>query len=285
MWLMQKAVSQRTIVVLMNVLRQQETFNYTESLYAIDFPDWFVTHAGSFYYWDWTRILIDMRSGRFFQNPYSYAASDSITGKYLSDDNMRRLGEYYIQRLAAYATTLASSENLMRSLEFDGFAVDAANFKLAPLEGPVSAQEEEDRLTALVKSSGAPNASTVLKHVGDAHSLYTQGKNHASLGESRNIIQALIDGISESTDANGKHSTKLPGGTANRITYLKDVGFFTEDEEAAFKSGWGYLSAGTHPGVPEREQARIGLVLALEFGQLSLMKFSNWKANAYRRFT
>jgi hypothetical protein len=39
-----------------------------------------------------------------------------------------------------------------------------------------------------------------------------------------------------------------------------------------------------HPGVPEREQARIGLILALEFGQLLLMKFTNWKAKAYLCF-
>lgn len=71
----------------------------------------------------------------------------------------------------------------------------------------------------------------------------------------------------------------------DRIEYLTKVGFLVPDEEAALKSGWGSLSAGSHPGVPERDQARIGLVLALEFGQLLLIKFANWKANAYRRFS
>jgi hypothetical protein len=61
---------------------------------------------------------------------------------------------------------------------------------------------------------------------------------------------------------------KLPGGTGNRIEFLTKVGFFTSDEQTAFNSAWGSLSAGSHAGVPEREQARIGLVLALEFGQL-----------------
>jgi hypothetical protein len=56
---------------------------------------------------------------------------------------------------------------------------------------------------------------------------------------------------------------------------LRNVGFFTPDEQAALNSAWGSLSAGAHPGVPEREQARIGLILALEFGQLLLMKFTN----------
>jgi hypothetical protein len=63
----------------MSALRQGDV-NYTESLYAHDFRDWFVRHAGGFYRWDWTRILMDIRNGRFFQNPYTYTASNSITG-------------------------------------------------------------------------------------------------------------------------------------------------------------------------------------------------------------
>jgi hypothetical protein len=98
-------------------------------------------------------------------------------------------------------------------------------------------------------------------------------------------VQSLIDGISIETDTHGKHSVKLPGGTAPRIEYLRNVGFLTLDEQAAFNSAWGSLSAGSHPGVPEREQARIDLVLALEFGQLLLLKFRNWKAHRYRTFS
>jgi hypothetical protein len=69
-----------------------------------------------------------------------------------------------------------------------------------------------------------------------------------------------------------------------RIEYLKNVAFFIPDEETAFYSAWGSLSAASHPGVPDREQARIGLVLALEFGQLLPMKFMNWRANSYQCF-
>lgn len=157
--------------------------------------------------------------------------------------------------------------------------------KLVSLEGPVSAQAEEDRLTSIVKNSGLPKSTIILRHIEDAHSLYAEGKDHPSLNESRNLIQSLIDGISTETNTHGKHSIGLPGSMKDRIEYLTKVGFFNADEEASFKSGWGSLSAGSHPGVPERELARIGLVLALEFGQLLLMKFTNWKANAYRRFS
>ncbi len=151
---------------------------------------------------------------------------------------------------------------------------------LVPLEGPVSTQVEEDALTALVKRSGIHDATTVLQHIADAQSLYVNGKYHASLNESRNLIQSLIDGISTETHAKGNHSAKLPGGTSNRIEYLKTVTFFTEDEKSSFASAWGSLSSGSHPGVPEQEQARIGLILSLEFGQLLLLKFTTQNCNA-----
>jgi hypothetical protein len=68
------------------------------------------------------------------------------------------------------------------------------------------------------------------------------------------------------------------------MEYLRKFGFFTFDEENSFRSAWGALSAGSHPGVPARDEARIGLVPALELGQLLLLKFEKWKANACRSF-
>jgi hypothetical protein len=98
-------------------------------------------------------------------------------------------------------------------------------------------------------------------------------------------LQCLVDNISGDTEKSGAHSTKLPGGTANRISYLREVGFLTPDEEAALKSAWGALSAGSHPSVPESDEARIGLILALEFGQLLSLKFGNWKKGGFKKFS
>lgn len=263
------------------------TLNYPEILYEHDFPDWFVLQAEQRHGWSWPGLLIDLRRGTFC------FARDSIGGTRCivplnigiqTEGDAAVLGEYFIQKLAAFATTLPGSEELLRSLQIDGFDVDKVNWKLVPLEGPVSAQQEEDRLTRLVKGSGLPQSQVILKHIQDAISLYAEGKDQPSLGQSRNIVQALIDEISTETASHGKHLAKVPGGTANRIEYLRNVGFFKPDEEASFKSAWGSLSAGSHPGVAEREQVRIGLVLALEFGQLLLMKFTNWRANSYQCF-
>ncbi len=70
----------------------------------------------------------------------------------------------------------------------------------------------------------------------------------------------------------------------NRVQYLQDVHFLTPDENAAFGSAWGFLSGGSHPGIATQDGARISLILSLEFGQLLLLKFENWKANGYKCF-
>lgn len=221
--------------------------DFGELLYEHDFPDWFVIHAESHYRWNWKEALIDLRSTAFFF-PSASILGDSIVGEFLPEGEAKRLSEVLMQRLAALATTLSTGESVLRSLHLDGFDVNKDRLMLVPLEGPVSAHEEEGRLATLVNSSGVPNSSVVLKHMADANSLYTDSKNHSSLNESRNLLQALIDGISTETDTHGKHATKLPGGTANRIEFLTKVGFFTPDEQAAFNSAWSSLSAGSHPG-------------------------------------
>jgi hypothetical protein len=261
--------------------------NYPDLLYANDFPGWFVARLTQ-ERWNWIAIILSLREGSFFYRTDSYGYPTSILPDLvnLGVDDARRLGEHYIRGLAAYACTLPKSESLRRSLGLCGFEVDEENLRLVPIEGPVSVKQEEDRITNLVNTSGLANAQTIVKHLADAQSLYIEtGKDHASLNESRSFVQALIDDISEATHTNGGHSTKLPGTMKNRVQYLTDVGFLTTDEQAAYNSAWGSLSAGSHPGVPERDQTRIGLILALEFGQILLLKFANWKKNGYKKFS
>lgn len=131
----------------------------------------------------------------------------------------------------------------------------------------------------LAKTRGVPNSETLLRRIADARSLYADGKYCSSLNESKKLIKTLIASICTETDAHGKHSTKLPDGTINRIEYLKNVNFLTTGESPHSWKHGGSL-AGSRL-VPEREHARIALSLALAFGQLLLLKFSNWKANGY----
>ena len=258
------------------VVGAREKKFWSRLLYEKDFPELFIKRAQSQYNFDWDRILRDLRSGSFFLTMDELVAEES---------QGQGEGEQLLQRLAALASLPQACDAVRRSLELDGFLVDTERVELRPLEGPISEQEEEDRFTLLIRSLELPAEATILKHLEDAGAHYREGTDHSSLGESRSFLQALIDQISGETDRSAVHSRRLPGGTKNRIEYLKKVGFLTGDEELALKSAWGTLCAGSHPGVPSREEARIGLILGLEFGQLLLLKFGSWKANSYKTFS
>ncbi|HSY91209.1 MAG TPA: hypothetical protein VK812_07535 [Candidatus Binatus sp.] len=239
----ERVVSQRSIVAITRVfnLFLNRTLNYGEILYEHDFPDWFIVQATQRHDWNWVSLLIDSRRGTFFFVRDNIGGTRCIVPLNIpihTDRDAAVFGEYFIQKLAAFATTLPSGEELVRSLQLDGFDVDKVKWKLVPLEGAVSAEQEEDHLTKLVKASGVPATDVVLKHIEDASSLFAEGKDHPSLNESRSLIQALIDGISTETNTHGKHSRKLPGPMKDRIEYLTKVGFFVPDEEASLKAGW-----------------------------------------------
>lgn len=284
----ERRLSQRTIVAMWQALGAASHDFRTDMLYANDFPEWFITHAENDYRFGWERILRDLRSSRFFFPGYC-DSRNNITGQFLDEGDANGLGEFLFQRLAALlATTLTKNpygQLVRRQLELDGYRVDENHLSLVALEGAVSEAKEEDVLASLVRQAGFPTESTILKHVAAARNEYIAGNDHPSVNESRSFVQALIDDITTETGSSGAYSIGVPGGTANRIEYLYNVGFFTADEKAAFASAWGALSAGSHPGVPAREEARIELILALEFGQLLVLKFQDWKKTNYKGFS
>jgi hypothetical protein len=221
-------VSQKSIVAMKRIFDVclGGSRDIREILYENGFPDWLIRRSQE-YARNWIEVLWDLRNGTFFFARGAFCDARPITQAMDDphwDGDFADLGESYIQRLAAFACTQATTESLLRQLQLDGFDVNTRNLTLVPIEGPVSAQEEEGRLTQLVKSTGLPQSQAVLKHIEDAFLLYTEGNYHPSLGESRNIIQALIDGISTETAAQAKHSTKLPGPMKDRIEYLTKVG-------------------------------------------------------------
>jgi hypothetical protein len=285
-------LSQRTLVRLMDVLEAQTTvtsdmqrgFDFYPWLYEHDFPHWFVTHAQSNYLFEWRRIIVDLRNGEFFfaGNSWFSGGVGSILGHYLDKSEAIELGATLLERLTVLATTLDDAESLKRSLEVDGLEPDVKTLKLHAVSGPVSVAAEQSRTDALGKH--LDNPAVARSHSEAAARLFIAGDFHPSLNESRNFIQEVIDQISTSTEKHGGHSAGLPGGTANRIGYLKNVGFLSSDEENAFKAAWGMLSAGSHPGIPLQDEARIGLILSLELGQILLLKLGVWKANSYAKF-
>jgi hypothetical protein len=259
----------------------------TTFFYEHNFPDWFIRHARGQYSFDWREIIPALRNTRFiFTEGYFDSPGANITDRpYLSKAEAVSTGETLIEHLTALAATLPQGEAVRRSLELEGLRANATKLTIELAESVVNEQQEENLLVGLVKRCRLPNEAVILRHLSDAQELFVQGKDHPSIGESRNLIQALVDDISAATHASGAYSLGYPAGMANRLQYLQDVRFFTPDEKTAFGAAWGFLSAGSHPGISSRDEARIGLILSLEFGQVMLLKFANWVANGFSGFS
>jgi hypothetical protein len=277
---LQKAVTRSMLSAPIQYARRRKF--WIELLYEHNFPNCVIDRAEE-YAFNFQKILRYMQNGQFFfpTGPNGPA----ISGEMGSEEDGIQWGNEAIGKLAAVVVCMGDSADLRLSLERDGYDVDCANRSLIPLEWAIKIQEEDDRFRQLISSVPFPHKTDILKHLTDATDLFsTPGKEHSSMNESRSLFQLLIDDISEETDRLGGHSTKLPGGTKHRFGYLQKVGFFSSDEQAAFGSAWGALSAGSHPGVPPRDEARIGLILAIEFSQLLVLKFKPWSENKCKSF-
>ena len=66
--------------------------------------------------------------------------------------------------------------------------------------------------------------------------------------------------------------------------FLEDSGFFDSDEKLAFSSSWAFLCSGAHPGIGNRDQAYLAMILSLSFGHVALNKFEGWKQHGYKGF-
>ena len=204
---------------------------WSRVLFEHDFPDWFIKAApGNTFTFYWDRIIRDLRSGQFFWGEWGPIIDPAHAGL-SSKDEFPLLAEYLLERLAAVAVAVVGpdlelpTDELERSLEHDGFIVDRRKTRVIPGERPVSHDEEESRLAQLIGSSGLPRVEVSKKHLSDAVEQYVAGtKDHSSLGESRSLLQSLLDVISEVMDGTGKSVAKLPGGTANRLEYLEKNG-------------------------------------------------------------
>jgi hypothetical protein len=198
----------------------------TTFFYEHNFPDWFIKHARGEYSFDWREIIPALRNTRFiFTDGYFDSPGANITGtSYLSKAQAVSTGETLIERLTALAATLLQGEPVRRSLELDGFRADPGKLTIEPSDSAVNEQQEENLLVGLVKQCRLPNEGVILRHLGDAHELFVQGKDHASIGESRNLIQALIDDMSAATHASVGYSIGYPNGMANRLQYLQAAG-------------------------------------------------------------
>ncbi len=234
-------LSQRTLAQVMKVLESltpedADTYPlrqqfWQQMLFKWDFPAWLIDHATGTSH-NWIRIIRDLFAGQV--------------------DVPQILQESMLRRLAAMAITESEdteeARQLRRSLQLDGF--DVSDGKTVPIEGPISVTEEKSRLLANLAASSLPRKDIIAKHLKDAENLFSEGKMHPAMGQARSAFEAGVEDTVSLVEINTKR--KAGSGLKNQLQFLSNEGFISADEEQAFLSAWGFLSAGAHPGPSTR---------------------------------
>lgn len=263
-------LSQRTLAHVMRVLsaivpqgiytsRSKEIF-WQQKLFEWGFPKWLIDYAEECIF-EWTSIIRDLFDGKVWERTSS--GSHSIP---------RIVQASMLKRLTALAITESGQteevRQLRRSLQLDGF--DVEDGETIPIDGPISVVEEKSRLLRDLKASLFTQKGIIAKHLEEAEDLFSKGKMHPAMGEARSAFQAAAEDCVELMEKNTR--PKSGGGFKNQVEFLTKTNFVSDDEAQALLAAWGFLSAGAHPGLPPDEAGRIGLVLALEFTHMLLVK-------------
>jgi hypothetical protein len=202
-------------------------------------------------------------------------------------------GRQVLLRLAVYlclridATDLhefkVGRENLLASLTLDGFSLVGGKF--VPSDSAVIDQAAEATLLQhLIKEASFPQESLILAHYEQAEELFVDQKWHPAIGEWRNFFQAVIHDIVEITGHNRSDVKKSDGTMRDDLRFLLQTGFFNQDEWTIVGAVWGFLSAGSHPGISLPHQARMAMIQALCFGQVLSSKYLVWRDNSFKGY-
>jgi len=155
--------------------------------------------------------------------------------------------------------------DLSRCLQLDGYVVDQN--KLTQTDPSISdAPPLEDELTEALDASNLTNVATVIKKIDDSSVAFRSSppNYNACLNDIRIALETLAKSIAvtRQTDSSPPYDQSKWGSI---ISFLKQVGFITQEEEKGLAGVYGFVSPGSHRplGIPEEQMARLGRSLAL----------------------
>jgi hypothetical protein len=264
------------------------------------------------YYWNFSRILPALLDGSFF------TGIDGFRGKDLDASGQSVLIGFAQFLCVAYETIQGVSAEhkgaLHAALSQDGFTFDGTRLIDAYAQAQIVEEPEEVQsveqaqevyfveqhrearsveqpndirsVEQLIDACPHDRKDLLLQHFENGHKLYREQKFQPSVEEWRSFLQVLLYGVWWRTRANRDELASYPESPAinDLFLYLTRVEFFSVEEESAFRGGYGFLSAGGHAGVGEKDNAYLSQTIALAFGQATLMKLYSWSCNEFRRF-
>lgn len=260
------------------------------------------------YYWNFRLILPALLDGSFF------TGIDAYRGKDLDASGQSVLiGFAQFLCIACDTVQGLSAENkeaLRAALFQDGFTFDGNRLvetyaqtqiieepeEIPAVEQPQIEQPQEvyfveqskdvQAVRQLIDSCPHDRKDLLLQHFESGQTLYLEQQFQPSVEEWRQFLEVLLYGVWWQTRANRDELAAYAESPAmnDLFIYLTRVGFFTVEEESAFRGGYGFLSAGAHGGIGDKDNAYLSQTVALAFGHAVLLKLHSWSSNEFRRF-
>lgn len=272
--------SQRSFRVLGPLLPTDQLFDLC---YRIGFEKRFLEKCSYQYHWNFRSLLPDLFDGSFFSEDGSpnSEAGQSYGQNLIQGFVIVLLSVFQNRPELPFEMQNALTDSLNRDgIRFDGNRLVNASKQV------VDEPRELTIVENLVRESVHDQPETILHHFENGHRLFNEAKYHPSAGEWRSFLEEILRGIWRLTRKNRtefKTHAETPS-MKDLFQFLQKSGFFDSDEELAFRSSYGFLSAGGHPGIGDRDTAYLSQTLALTFGHALLLKLDAWQNNGYLHF-
>lgn len=274
--------SNRGFRIVPNFFTEEQLHDH---LFAMGFAKDFLDVCQWQYYWAFRDLL-----------PALYEGTFKGAAQRLGTEGARLEGQEHLRGFATLLMGLyAGSElgmmmgegklALERALARDGWRFDGK--RLVEIRKQTIDEPKEILLVEhLIAESVHDRREVLLHHFRNGQRLYDEGNYHPCSGEWRSFLEEMLRGVWRLTRCNRAEYKTFAETPAIRdvFSFLNRAGFLDSDEELAFRSSYGFLSAGGHPGIGEKDDAYLSQVLALTFGHALLLKLESWHLGGYAHF-
>lgn len=257
-----------------------------DGLFAMGITKPFLDRCQWTYFWNFRSLFPALSDGTFFEG---WPEGGGVKNYPLGQDYLRAFA-VFLSGLFRYRPDLSvafeQKRALESTLEADGYRFDGSHL-LETRKSTINEPREVTLVEKLIRDSAHDRIDILLHHFQNGQKLFEEGKYHPCTGEWRSFLEEMLRGIWRLTRQCRQEFVKYSAtpSMTDLFLYLKKSAFFDGDEEQAFRSSYGFLSAGGHPGISEKDEAYLAQILALTFGHALLLKLGSWAAGGYAHFT
>lgn len=250
----------------------------SNSLAAAGFDNTVLEHFES-RHWNFRGILPELRDGSFADHFVGQNLPEHSHGHYLLGLATTLDGIYQNLGMSGMAAFAAFKQ----SLQNDGY-VPNRNQPATTEMSIVDIPAELSLLEQTIDRSRHDDKAALANYFTVARKEFDNGRWGPSMGEWRKFFGEILRGVWRFTRLNNGRAGALveKPPIPHTLNFLAEFGFFTKDEWNAYSSAWGFLSAGDHPGVGDRDLARLSITLAMTFGHACLEKLEHWDGERFK---